>query len=55
MRTKSGNIANDSRNVSHIAAKFAEIRGMSTDEIIALANENGRRFFSQHARRGRAR
>ena len=37
---------NDSRNVSHIAAKFAEIRGMSTDEIIALTNENGRRFFS---------
>ena len=36
---------NDSRNVFHIAAKFAEIRGMSTDEIIALANENGRRFF----------
>ena len=36
---------NDSRNVSHIAAKFAEIRGMSTDEIIALTNENGRRFF----------
>ena len=36
---------NDSRNVSHIAAKFAEIRGMSADEIIALTNENGRRFF----------
>ena len=36
---------NDSRNVSHIAAKFAEIRGMSTDEIIALTNKNGRRFF----------
>ena len=36
---------NDSHNVSHIAAKFAEIRGMSTDEIIALTNENGRRFF----------
>ena len=36
---------NDSRNVFHIAAKFAEIRGMSTDEIIALTNENGRRFF----------
>ena len=36
---------NDSRNVSHIAAKFAEIRGMSTDEIIVLTNENGRRFF----------
>lgn len=36
---------NDSRNVFHIAAKFAEIRGMSTDEIIALTSENGRRFF----------
>ena len=36
---------NDSRNVFHIAAKFAEIRGMSTDEIIPLTNENGRRFF----------
>lgn len=36
---------NDSRNVFYIAAKFAEIRGMSTDEIIALMNENGRRFF----------
>ena len=36
---------NDSRNVFHIAAKFAEIRGMRTDEIIALTNENGRRFF----------
>ena len=36
---------NDSHNVFHIAAKFAEIRGMSTDEIIALTNENGRRFF----------
>ena len=36
---------NDSRNVFHIAAKFAEIRGMSTDEVLALTNENGRRFF----------
>lgn len=36
---------NDSRNVFHIAAKFAEIRDMSTDEIIVLTNENGRRFF----------
>ena len=40
---------NDSRNVSHIAAKFAEIRGMSTDEIIALTNENGRRFFGMQS------
>ena len=36
---------NDSRNIFHIAAKFAEIRGMSTDEVIALTNENGRRLF----------
>ena len=36
---------NDSRNVIHIAAKLAEIRGMSTDEIIAITNENGRRLF----------
>ncbi len=36
---------NDSRNVFHIAAKFAKIRGMSTDEIIALTNAHGRRFF----------
>ena len=40
---------NDSRNVFHIAAKFAEIRGMSTDEIIALTNENGRRFFGMQS------
>ena len=36
---------NDSRNVFHIAARLAEIRGMSTDEIIAITNENGRRLF----------
>ena len=36
---------NDSRNVLHIAAKFAEVRGMETDEVIALTNENGRRLF----------
>ena len=37
---------NHSSNVTHIAAKFAENRGMRTDQIIALPNENGRRFFS---------
>ena len=36
---------NDSRNVFHIAARLAEIRGISTDEIIAITNENGRRLF----------
>ena len=36
---------NDSRNVLHIAAKFAEVRGMETDGVIALTNENGRRLF----------
>ena len=36
---------NDSRNVFHIAAKFAELRGMEVDEVIALTSENGRRFF----------
>ena len=39
---------NDSRNVFHIAAKLAEIRGMSTDEIISITNENGRRLFGIH-------
>ena len=36
---------NDSRNVFHIAAKFAELRGMEADEVIALTSENGKRLF----------
>ena len=36
---------NDSRNVFHIAAKFAELRGMEVDEVIALTSENGKRLF----------
>ena len=36
---------NDSRNVFHIAAKFAELRGMEVDEVIALTGENGKRLF----------
>ena len=36
---------NDSRNIAHIAAKLAEIRGMTADEIIRITAENGRRLF----------
>ena len=36
---------NDSRNVFHIASKFAELRGMEVDEVIALTSENGKRLF----------
>ena len=36
---------NDSRNVIHIAERFAALRGMETDEVIALTNENGKRLF----------
>ena len=36
---------NDSRNIVHIAAKIAEIRGMTADEIIRIAAENGKWLF----------
>ena len=36
---------NDSRNIAHIAAKIAEVRGMTADEIIRIAAENGKRLF----------
>ena len=36
---------NDSRNIVHIAAKIAEVRGMTADEIIRIARENGKRLF----------
>lgn len=36
---------NDSRNIVHIAAKIAEIRGMTADEVIRIAYENGKRLF----------
>ena len=36
---------NDSRNIAHIAAKIAEVRGMTADEIIRVSAENGRRLF----------
>ena len=36
---------NDSRNVFHIAAKFAELRGMEADDVIALTSGNGKCLF----------
>ena len=36
---------NDSRNVAHIAAKIAEVRGMTADEVIRISRENGMRLF----------
>ena len=36
---------NDSRNIAHIAAKIAEVRGMTADEVIRIACENGKRLF----------
>ena len=36
---------NDSRSIVHIAAKIAEIRGMTADEVIRIAAENGKRLF----------
>ncbi len=37
---------NDSRNLPYIAAKIAELRGMTTEEVAALTLENGKRFFN---------
>ena len=39
---------NDSRNLAFIAAKAAELRGMTPEELAALTLENGRRFFGIH-------
>ena len=36
---------NDSRNIAHIAAKIAEVRGMTADDVIRIAYENGKRLF----------
>lgn len=36
---------NDSRNVAHIAARIAQLRGLTTEEIVACTAENGRRLF----------
>lgn len=37
---------NDSRNIRHIAEKIAELRGMTADEVIRIAADNGRRLFA---------
>ena len=37
---------NDSRNLRRVAAKFAELRGMDTEDVVALTCENGKRLFS---------
>lgn len=36
---------NDSRNLIHVAAKLAEVRGLTPEEIVALTMDNGRRLF----------
>ena len=36
---------NDSRNIAHIAAKIAKVRGMTADEVIRIAADNGKRLF----------
>ena len=41
---------NDSRNIVHIAAKIAEIRGMTADEIIRISRENGKRLFGMRGK-----
>ena len=36
---------NDSRNLEHICARIAELRGVSTEELAALTLKNGRELF----------
>ena len=36
---------NDSRNLIYIAEKLAEIKGISTEEMICITEENAKRFF----------
>lgn len=36
---------NDSRNIRCIAEKIAEVRGMTADEVIRIAADNGKRLF----------
>ena len=37
---------NDSRNLIYIAEKLAEIKGISTEELIRITEENAKRFFT---------
>lgn len=36
---------NDSRNIIYTATKIAELRGMTTDEILAVTEDNAKRFY----------
>ncbi|MCR5826568.1 MAG: TatD family hydrolase [Oscillospiraceae bacterium] len=36
---------NDSRNLRFVAEKLAELRGMTSEQVIALTAENGKRLF----------
>jgi len=36
---------NDSRNLRYIAAKIAEIKGVSTEEVASVTMENGKKLF----------
>ena len=36
---------NDSRNLRYIAAKIAEVKGMTPEALTAITWENGRRLF----------
>ncbi len=36
---------NDSRNLTYVAEKLAEIRGVTAEEIVACTAENGKRLF----------
>ena len=37
---------NDSSNLEYIAAKIAEVKGMSAEEICRLTEENGKKLFN---------
>ena len=39
---------NDSRNLRYVAEKIGELRGLSGEEVAALAAENGKRLFGLH-------
>ena len=36
----------DSRMLIHTAEKIAEVKGVSTEELIRISNENAKRLFS---------
>ncbi len=36
---------NDSRNLQYIAAKIAEVKGISAEDAAKISLENGRRLF----------